>query len=126
MRKQLLGKIASCFLAQMTNLCWFVFQKEKVKVYIDEKYHHAMDPSIRPHKNKLPKIANPLGPGTETNVDGIDTLPAGNSAPSSEKPSRSSTLVRQVSDEGGSGNNYGKDIKDIPRFISGHSDLKTI
>jgi hypothetical protein len=91
----------------------FAFQKEKVKVYIDEKYHHAMDPSIRPHKNKLSKKSNS---GNETNIDGIDTLPTGNSAPPSEKPSRASTLVRQMSEEGNSGNNYGKDIKDIPRY----------
>ncbi len=81
-----------------------------MKVYIDEKYHHAMDPSIRPHKNKLSKLANP---GNETNLDGF---PTGNSLPPSEKPSRASTLVRQIPDQGGSGNNYGKDIKDIPRY----------
>jgi organic anion transporter 3A len=27
-------------------------QREKVKVYIDEKYHHATDPSIRPKHNQ--------------------------------------------------------------------------
>ena len=32
------------------RLCYLLslIQKEKVKVYIDEKYHHAEDPSIRP------------------------------------------------------------------------------
>lgn len=69
-----------------------------------------MDPSIRPHKNKLSKLGNP---GNETNLEG---LPTGNSLPPSEKPSRASTLVRDMSDQGGSGNNYGKDIKDIPRY----------
>ena len=32
----------------------YILQKEKVKVYIDEKYHHATDPSIRPPKQKHP------------------------------------------------------------------------
>ena len=69
-------------------------QKEKVKVYIDEKYHHAMDPSIRPKGN----LTN-AGPTTS---------------------SKASTLVKttepkMTENEEELGNTYGKDIKDIPR-----------
>jgi len=71
-----------------------------------------MDPSIRPHKNKMQRITNTIG--NENNLDGIEGLPSGNSLPPSEKPSRASTLVREASDDIKSGNNYGKDIKDIP------------
>ncbi len=38
-------------------VCIGQLQKEKVKVYIDEKYHHATDPSIRP-KPKAEAAAN--------------------------------------------------------------------
>eukprot|EP00093_Oithona_nana_P005745 05745.XXX_182220_189329_1 [CDS] Oithona nana genome sequencing. len=37
-------------------------KKEKVKVYLDEKYHHASDPSIRPKDNKgLNKASDTYG-----------------------------------------------------------------
>ena len=71
-------------------------QKEKVKVYLDEKYHHASDPSIRPKDTKT------------NNTNG-------------ENPtSKASTLVRKESlsqekSDKTSENTYGKDIKDIPR-----------
>eukprot|EP00094_Tigriopus_californicus_P000284 TCALIF_00274-PB protein Name:"Similar to SLCO5A1 Solute carrier organic anion transporter family member 5A1 (Homo sapiens)" AED:0.11 eAED:0.11 QI:460/0.90/0.91/1/0.63/0.58/12/137/1099 len=43
----LLSHYVDTFSFDLTNL-----HIEKVKVYIDEKYHHAMDPSIRPkHRN---------------------------------------------------------------------------
>lgn len=72
-------------------------QKEKVKVYIDEKYHHATDPSIRPKD----KDGQPLG-GAQEAV-----------SPSS----KASTLVRKesTSEEKKAEDTYGKDIKDIPR-----------
>jgi len=104
------------FFFSVSNDDFIIFQKEKVKVYIDEKYHHAMDPSIRPNKNKMPKVASTLGAGNENNLDGIDGPPTGNSLPPSEKHSRASTLVRDISEESKPGNDYGKDIKDIPGY----------
>ena len=80
-------------------------KKEKVKVYLDEKYHHASDPSIRPKDNK-----------------GLNSAGAG---PTQANPSsKASTLVRKESiaaekkdpkalEE--ASDTYGKDIKDIPR-----------
>ncbi len=93
-----------------------------MKVYIDEKYHHASDPSIRPNV-KRPKITNALSPAgstatttTTTTTMAYETgLPAPLSAPPSEKPSRASTLVRQASNSSEEKNNYGKSLKDIPR-----------
>ena len=97
------------------NLIFFHFQKEKIKVYIDEKYHHAYDPSIRPSTTKRP-ITNPLTTTTYEGAAPGAIVPAPGSAPPSEKPSRASTLVRQATkDEADPKSNYGKDIKDIPR-----------
>lgn len=85
-----------------TNCIFDSLQKEKVKVYLDEKYHHASDPSIRPKENK--------------------GLNAGNGGLNQANPSsKASTLVRKESiaekdpkalEEA---DTYGKDIKDIPR-----------
>jgi organic anion transporter 3A len=89
-----------------------------VKVYIDEKYHHASDPNIRP-STRRPKITNPLSHnGAATGADGCDggILPAPLSAPGSKNPSRASTLVRQAAEDDPK-NNYGKDIKDIPKSM---------
>ena len=70
-----------------------ILQKEKVKVYLDEKYHHASDPSIRP------KETTKQSTNTEQNV------------------SKASTLVRKesISENKNTEDTYGKDIKDIPR-----------
>ena len=63
-----------------------------MKVYIDEKYHHATDPSIRP-KHKEPEHP-PAGPAAGSGG-------AGTSAASASGHD--------------SADAYGKDIKDIPR-----------
>ena len=93
-----------------------------MKVYIDEKYHHASDPSIRP-STRRPKIMNPLSqngtaPAAAASADACDgaITVAPVSAPGSKNPSRAGTLVRQLPDEDPK-NNYGKDIKDIPRSM---------
>ena len=99
-------------------------QKEKVKVYIDEKYHHASDPSIRP-KHKEKDYQPGSNPNTLKNADpnAIQTVGGNNAnnanslranslkANSLKANSRASTLTRQQDD------NYGKDIKDIPKSI---------
>jgi hypothetical protein len=105
-----------------------------VKVYIDEKYHHASDPSIRPSTIKRPKLVNPFSKTGKEAATGITTTtttlsssydggaassgvlaPAPISAPPSEKPSRASTLVRRTVDEEDPKSEYGKDIKNIPK-----------
>ena len=90
-----------------------------MKVYIDEKYHHASDPSIRPSLRR-PQITNPLsqnGAAGAASGDACDgaIAPAPISVPGSKNPSRASTLVRQSVDDPKS--NYGKDIKDIPKSM---------
>ena len=138
-------------------------QKEKVKVYIDEKYHHAEDPSIRPPqkpKSLTASTDNHLNYcGTATNApsqapaaSGSTTIPSasnpassnvvlaasqmstpkmgmrninksniqrrqsltGNPTAKSGCNSRSSTLTR-VTNANVQDDNYGKDIKNIPK-----------
>ena len=80
--------------------CFWTFQKEKVKVYIDEKYHHATDPSIRPKD----RVAN-----------------SNNGATMAPSSSKGSTLVKatepNTSESSKNVDEYGKDIKDIPRSV---------
>ena len=89
-------------------------QKEKVKVYIDEKYHHATDPSIRPKSNADGDKSAPAATGTSA---GIEPRTPNDEAAAS----KASTLVRKDAPNepksGGDGEeqSYGKDIKDIPR-----------
>ena len=140
-----------------------LIQKEKVKVYIDEKYHHAEDPSIRPPqkpKSLTASTDNHLNYcGTATNAplqapaaSGSATIPpasnpsssnvvlaasqmstpkmgmrninksntqrrqslTGNPTAKSGCNSRSSTLTR-VTNANVQDDNYGKDIKNIPK-----------
>lgn len=87
-------------------------QKEKVKVYIDEKYHHATDPSIRPKENKDASAGVSSGQSGATEVQQQQQ-------PTESPTSRASTLVRKESTGGDASgvkeDTYGKDIKDIPR-----------
>ena len=97
----------------------FVFQKEKAKVYIDDKYHHATEPSIRPKSN-----GEGLGGGQKTSAAGGPSNDEGTTA---AVASKASTLVRKDNANQGmsahqpkSGSeaeqqSYGKDIKDIPK-----------
>ena len=87
-------------------------QKEKVKVYLDEKYHHASDPSIRPKENK--------GSNKDAGKDGASSQNGGLNP--ANPSSKASTLVRKESikaekdpKESPESDTYGKDIKDIPR-----------
>ena len=123
-----------------------ILQKEKVKVYIDEKYHHAEDPSIRPpqkpksltastenfHSGALATTtaarnnANPSGnvlstsqmSTPRTGMRNIHNKPirrqslSGNIGMKSGANSRSSTLTRVNAN---TDDNYGKDIKNIPK-----------
>ena len=103
----------------------FVFQKEKAKVYIDDKYHHATEPSIRPKST-----GDGLGGGGQK----IASATSAAGGPSNDEgtttaavASKASTLVRKDNANQGmsahqpkSGSDaeqqsYGKDIKDIPR-----------
>ena len=103
----------------------FVFQKEKAKVYIDDKYHHATEPSIRPKSNgdglgggqKTASATSASAAGGPSNDEGTNTAAVA---------SKASTLVRKDNaNQGMSANqpksdsdvegSYGKDIKDIPR-----------
>jgi len=84
---------------------FFPLQKEKVKVYIDEKYHHATDPSIRPK----PKEGGAIVPADGQAASGVRRPSA--SAPVSKSASLKSGAVAPNADS----DNYGKDIKDIPR-----------
>ena len=136
-------------------------QKEKVKVYIDEKYHHAEDPSIRPpqkpksltastdnHLNycgtatnapsqapaastTIPSASNPASSNVvlaasqmstpkmgmrninKSNIQRRQSL-TGNPTAKSGCNSRSSTLTR-VTNANVQDDNYGKDIKNIPK-----------
>ena len=91
-----------------------LLQKEKVKVYIDEKYHHATDPSIRPKSNADGGQAGSNAAAATSNDDGTAAV-----------ASKASTLVRKdnanQNEPKSSGDveeqSYGKDIKDIPRYV---------
>ena len=112
-----------------------------MKVYIDEKYHHAEDPSIRPHKPKsLTASTNQLEfsgvPTTTSTTDPSSNIVINTSQMSTPKigmrninkpirrqsyggnpaksgaNSRSSTLTRVNAN---TDDNYGKDIKNIPK-----------
>ena len=76
-------------------------KKEKVKVYIDEKYHHATDPSIRPQKKDLTKSN-----GSTPAVSQSNTL---NNQIARAKDQPDNALGAPEEDK------YGKDIKDIPK-----------
>ena len=108
----------------------FVFQKEKAKVYIDDKYHHATEPSIRPKSNgdglgggQKTASATSAAAGGPSNDEGTTTAAVASKAVAS----KASTLVRKDNANQGmsahqpkSGSDaeqqsYGKDIKDIPR-----------
>jgi hypothetical protein len=109
----------------------FVFQKEKAKVYIDDKYHHATEPSIRPKSNgdglgggqKTASATSAAAAGGPSNDEGTTTAAVASKAVAS----KASTLVRKDNANQGmsahqpkSGSDaeqqsYGKDIKDIPR-----------
>ena len=75
-------------------------------MYIDEKYHHATDPSIRPKPKDGTNVAVVVNENEMNNA--VSPAPAA-TAPNS----RSNTL--KSSGGGGGADNYGKDIKDIPR-----------
>ena len=119
-------------------------QKEKVKVYIDEKYHHAQDPSIRP-----PQKPKSLTASTENHLNfaattaGMAQHNPSNPDPTSQMSTPKTTMrnankpIRRQSVGGGLGNplksgansrsstltrvnantdeSYGKDIKNIPK-----------
>lgn len=78
-------------------------KKEKVKVYIDEKYHHATDPSIRPHKKDHKDHHHQHQPQP------VVVKKADNHKTCTVVSRKNSQAVDDVSDT------YGKDIKDIPR-----------
>ncbi len=83
-----------------------ILQKEKVKVYIDEKYHHATDPSIRPKETKSLGNNEATSPSSKAS-----TLVRKDS-------SRPATAANTASDaEEGKAADYGKNLKDIPRSI---------
>ena len=101
----------------------FVFQKEKAKVYIDDKYHHATEPSIRPKSN-----GEGLGGGQKTaSATSAAGGPSNDGGTTAAVASKASTLVRKDNANQGmsahqpkSGSeaeqqSYGKDIKDIPK-----------
>ena len=100
-------------------------QKEKVKVYIDDKYHHATDPSIRPKSNADTNLGGQSKTATSaTSGTGGQQCLSSNDDGSAPVASKASTLVRK--DNSNQGNepksnvdveeqSYGKDIKDIPR-----------
>ena len=71
-------------------------------MYIDEKYHHATDPSIRPrHKHHHHHHHHGSGSGA-----------------ASKAGSKSNTLKSDAGGDGAGGqssDSYGKDIKDIPK-----------
>ncbi len=112
------GGFLICGAALMTISVPFFFfpkelKKEKVKVYIDEKYHHATDPSIRPkHKDQ---------DGSGKQDGGVDSIQPASSQPQpagqshSAPVSRSATLKSGTASVGPGADDYGKDIKDIPR-----------
>ncbi len=94
-------------------------------MYIDEKYHHATDPSIRP-KPKEDKAAQQQQQQQQQQLTDVNAIqPASNddataivvssSAPASRSATLKSTSASQAGGAGGNGDNYGKDIKDIPR-----------
>ena len=121
-------------------------QKAKVKVYIDEKYHHAAD-SIRPQKPKslTASTENHLQfSGLPTTTSTTDQATASNAALSTSQMSTPKTVMRNNVNKpirrqsfGGGNNplksgvnsrsstltrvnantddNYGKDIKNIPK-----------
>ena len=102
----------------------FVFQKEKAKVYIDDKYHHATEPSIRPKSN-----GEGLGGGQKTaSATSAAGGPSNDGGTTAAVASKASTLVRKDNANQGMSahqpkskltdaeqQSYGKDIKDIPR-----------
>ena len=102
----------------------FVFQKEKAKVYIDDKYHHATEPSIRPKSN-----GDGLGGGQKTATASATSAaggPSNDEGTTAAVASKASTLVRkdnanqgmsahQPKSDSDAEASYGKDIKDIPR-----------
>ena len=75
-------------LIQCLIFIYNVLQKEKVKVYIDEKYHHAEDPSIRP-----PQKLKSLNASTEN----FSTLPPTTSSRSNVDPSCNVLSTSQMS-----------------------------
>ena len=81
-------------------------KKEKVKVYLDEKYHHASDPSIRPKDNKGLNSAGAGGPTQANPSSKASTLVRKESIAAEKKDPKA---LEEASDT------YGKDIKDIPR-----------
>jgi len=89
-------------------------KKEKVKVYIDEKYHHATDPSIRP-----PKKQGAKSNGSTPAVSKSSTLD--NQIAAAALKRRNDEAVAAVAAKAAEaaaeeeGNAYGKDIKDIPK-----------
>lgn len=98
-------------------------KKEKAKVYIDDKYHHAAEPSIRPKSN-----GDGLGGGQKTaSATSAAGGPSNDEGTTAAVASKASTLVRKDNANQGmsahqpkSGSDaeqqsYGKDIKDIPR-----------
>ena len=81
----------NCQPTNMLSFCSELFQKEKVKVYIDEKYHHATEPSIRP-KPKLEGGPQP-GIGGGGGVPGQPVGAAANPADVPDHPSSSRTTT---------------------------------
>ena len=99
-------------------------QKEKVKVYIDEKYHHAAEPSIRPKHKAITAEGTATAATGTTTATGCDN-PVAASAPATtataaDHPtsSRTTTLSNKLATTASKAtstnnlnNNYGKDIK---------------
>jgi len=86
-------------------------KKEKVKVYIDDKYHHATEPSIRPK----PKIGGPGQPGGAANPADVPDHPSSSRTTTLSANARQMTSASKAASTNNLNNNYGKDIKDIPR-----------
>ena len=93
-------------------------QKEKVKVYIDEKYHHATDPSIRPPKKAGGASTRGSTPAVSKSST-LDNQMRASSAPKAAAVANAAAAAAAAAahdaEEAAAETTYGKDIKDIPK-----------
>ena len=90
-------------------------QKEKVKVYIDEKYHHATDPSIRPPKKAGGASTRGSTPAVSKSSTLDNQMRASSAPKAAAVANAAAAAAAHDAEEAAAETTYGKDIKDIPK-----------